>query len=108
MVNIITPPVVKKNKKSTNVSSSHSGIGTRDLTNEDDAYNAIFSGDFGSLNIGSFIGGGDQGDGNYDSTEHLPDAIDFEDEDELADDEDDIQKMIKLLSLNICLVFLMN
>lgn len=91
MVNIITPPVVKKNKKSTNVSSSRSGIGTRDLTNEDDAYNAIFSGDFGSLNIGSFIGGGDQGDGNYDSTEHLPDAIDFEDEDELADDEDDIQ-----------------
>ncbi|SMN20422.1 similar to Saccharomyces cerevisiae YGR274C TAF1 TFIID subunit (145 kDa), involved in RNA polymerase II transcription initiation [Maudiozyma saulgeensis] len=54
-----------------------------DLTNEDDAYNAIFGGDLGSLEIGNYIGaGGDEGD-----THHLPDAIDFEDEDELAEDE---------------------
>lgn len=91
MVSIITPPITKKNKKSTNTGSSGSGVASRDLTNEDDAYDAIFSGDFGSLNIGSFIGDGDQDDGSHDTTEHLPDAIDFEDEDELADDEDDIQ-----------------
>ncbi|KAG0669546.1 hypothetical protein C6P45_003617 [Maudiozyma exigua] len=54
-----------------------------DLTNEDEAYDAIFGGDFGSLEIGTYIeAGGDDGD-----THHLPDAIDFEDEDELADDE---------------------
>lgn len=54
-----------------------------DLTNEDDAYNAIFGGDLGSLEIGTYIGaGGDEG-----HTHHLPDAIDFEDEDELAEDE---------------------
>ncbi|SCW02106.1 LAFE_0E14312g1_1 [Lachancea fermentati] len=52
-----------------------------DLSNEDDAYNAIFSGSFGSLEIGNYIGS------NEGQTEHLPDAIDFEDEDELADEE---------------------
>lgn len=54
----------------------------KDLSNEDDAYNAIFAGDFGSMEIGSYIGKDDEG-----ATEHLPDAVDFEDEDELADEE---------------------
>lgn len=52
------------------------------LSNEDDAYQAIFNGEFGSLEIGNYIGGSKQ-----DETEHLPNAIDFEDEDELADEE---------------------
>ncbi|SCV02454.1 LAME_0H00892g1_1 [Lachancea meyersii CBS 8951] len=52
-----------------------------DLTNEDDAYDAIFSGNFGSMEIGNYIGPNDG------QTEHLPDAVDFEDEDELADEE---------------------
>ncbi|SCU86475.1 LAFA_0E00980g1_1 [Lachancea sp. 'fantastica'] len=58
-----------------------------DLSNEDDAYDAIFSGDFGSMEIGNYIGP------NEGQTEHLPDAVDFEDEDELADEElvDDTQ-----------------
>ncbi|SCU79541.1 LADA_0B01398g1_1 [Lachancea dasiensis] len=52
-----------------------------DLTNEDDAYDAIFSGQFGSMEIGNYIGPADA------QTEHLPDAVDFEDEDELAEEE---------------------
>ncbi|CCC70694.1 hypothetical protein NCAS_0F02100 [Naumovozyma castellii] len=58
-----------------------------DLTNEDDAYNSIFGGDFGSLEIGSIISNKD----TEGATQHLPDAIDFEDEDELAEEEDDDQ-----------------
>lgn len=53
-----------------------------DLSNEDDAYGAIFGGEFGSLEIGGYIGHDDGSE-----TKHLPDAIDFEDEDELADEE---------------------
>lgn len=53
-----------------------------DLANEDDAYGAIFGGDFGSLEIGNYVGQAEEG-----ITKHLPDAIDFEDEDELADEE---------------------
>ncbi|KAK5960135.1 histone acetyltransferase PWA37_002628 [Arxiozyma heterogenica] len=108
MVNIITPPITKKNKKSTNTSNSGSAVSTRDLTNEDDAYDAIFSGDFGSLNIGSFIGNADPDDGSYDATEHLPDAIDFEDEDELADDEDDIQNNNNNNNNNNSIIFMNN
>lgn len=44
----------------------------KDLSNEDDAYNAIFAGDFGSMEIGSYIGKDDEG-----ATEHLPDAVDL-------------------------------
>lgn len=57
-----------------------SGTKSKDLSNEDDAYNAIFEGNFGSMEIGNYLG--DEG-----ATEHLPDAVDFEDEDELADEE---------------------
>ncbi|QLL30231.1 hypothetical protein HG536_0A00480 [Torulaspora globosa] len=53
-----------------------------DLSNEDDAYEAIFGGEFGSLEIGGYIGRDDESE-----TKHLSDAIDFEDEDELADEE---------------------
>lgn len=53
-----------------------------DLSNEDDAYGAIFEGEFGTLEIGNYIGQGEKTE-----TKHLPDAIDFEDEDELADEE---------------------
>lgn len=53
-----------------------------DLSNEDDAYGAIFGGDLGSLEIGSYIGQAEEG-----ITQHSPNAIDFEDEDELADEE---------------------
>lgn len=53
-----------------------------DLSNEDDAYEAIFGGEFGSLEIGGYIGHDEESE-----TKHLPDAIDFEDEDELADEE---------------------
>ncbi|SCU86713.1 LANO_0C08966g1_1 [Lachancea nothofagi CBS 11611] len=52
-----------------------------DLSNEDDAYDAVFSGEFGSMEVGNFVGSNDG------QTEHLPDAVDFEDEDELADEE---------------------
>ncbi|CUS22500.1 LAQU0S05e06788g1_1 [Lachancea quebecensis] len=55
--------------------------GKGDLTNEDDAYDAVFSGEFGSMEIGNYIGPSEG------QTEHLPDAIDFEDEDELAEEE---------------------
>lgn len=48
---------------------------------EDDAYNSLFSGDLGSFDINKVIGSGDM------KTQHADDAIDFEDEDELADDE---------------------
>ena len=95
MVDIVTPPITKKkNNKSNKIKDIYASTTTttttttRDLTNEDDAYNAIFSGDFGSLNIGSFIDSGDHDARNQNTTEHLPDAIDFEDEDELADEED--------------------
>lgn len=53
-----------------------------DLSNEDDAYGAIFEGEFGTLEIGNYIGQSEEA-----GTKHLPDAIDFEDEDELADEE---------------------
>lgn len=53
-----------------------------DLSNEDDAYEAIFEGEFGTLEIGNYIGQSEEA-----GTKHLPDAIDFEDEDELADEE---------------------
>lgn len=53
-----------------------------DLSNEEDAYGAIFEGEFGTLEIGNYIGQGEETE-----TKHLPDAIDFEDEDELADEE---------------------
>lgn len=65
------------------------GSGKTNLANEDEAYEAIFGGEFGSLEIGSYIGG-DEGANSKDYTEHLPDAVDFEDEDELADDDDDL------------------
>ncbi|AET40379.1 histone acetyltransferase Ecym_5644 [Eremothecium cymbalariae DBVPG len=55
----------------------------KDLSKEDEAYDAIFNGEFGTLEITNYIGSQGQ-DGE---TEHLPDAIDFEDEDELADEE---------------------
>ncbi|AMD21961.1 HFR106Cp [Eremothecium sinecaudum] len=55
----------------------------KDLSNEDDAYNAIFNGEFGALEIGTYV----SSQGHDGETEHLPDAIDFEDEDELADEE---------------------
>ncbi|GMM58458.1 histone acetyltransferase [Maudiozyma humilis] len=65
--------------------SSKKGKGKpeNDLSNEDAAYNAIFGGNFGSMEIGSFIGSAED-DGR---TQHLPNAVDFEDEDELADEE---------------------
>ncbi|CAR27814.1 hypothetical protein ZYGR_0N03000 [Zygosaccharomyces rouxii] len=53
-----------------------------DLSNEDDAFGAIFGGDFGSLEIGSYIGQAEEG-----PTQHSANAVDFEDEDELADEE---------------------
>lgn len=85
-------PIKSTNKKGkagkTNVSNNNS---FNDLTNEDDAYNAIFSGDFGSLEIGSYINKGGKSNGGAEATEHLPDAIDFEDEDELAEDEEDME-----------------
>ncbi|CCD24029.1 histone acetyltransferase NDAI_0C03690 [Naumovozyma dairenensis CBS 421] len=77
-----TPP--NGNKKSTKNKSKESK--TSDLTNEEDAYNAIFGGDFGSLEIGSLIAKEENGDG---ATEHLPDAMDFEDEEELAEEEEE-------------------
>lgn len=54
---------------------------SKTLRGEDDAYNSLFSGDLGSFDINKIIGSGDM------KTEHAADAIDFEDEDELADDE---------------------
>lgn len=63
-------------------SSKKKGQNNKDLSNEDEAYNAIFGGEFGALEIGSYIGGKEEG-----ATQHLPDAVDFEDEDELADEE---------------------
>ncbi|CCE65575.1 hypothetical protein TPHA_0L02240 [Tetrapisispora phaffii CBS 4417] len=54
-----------------------------DLSNEDAAYAAIFEGDFGSLDIGTYI----DSDKKEGATQHLPDAVDFEDEDELAEEE---------------------
>ncbi|EDO16505.1 hypothetical protein Kpol_513p21 [Vanderwaltozyma polyspora DSM 70294] len=71
----------KKSKKSKPKGTSPQ-TSAKDLTNEEQAYDAIFEGDFGSLEIGSYIGGVHEG-----ATEHLPDAVDFEDEDELADEE---------------------
>ena len=65
------------------------------LRNEDEAYDALLGGDFGSMNIMSII---DQNSKDKDSKkhdndegeiEHLPDAIDFEDEDELVSDFED-------------------
>ncbi|BAP69691.1 transcription initiation factor TFIID subunit 1 [Kluyveromyces marxianus] len=55
----------------------------KDLSHEDEAYNALFSGEFGALEIANYTSAG----GKQDETEHLPNAIDFEDEDELADEE---------------------
>jgi transcription initiation factor TFIID subunit 1 len=49
---------------------------------EDEDFNSIFKGNLGSLDIDNVIkASGDM------KTEHAPDAIDFEDEDELAEDE---------------------
>lgn len=79
----------KKSKSGKPNGSSENATG--DLTNEDAAYNAIFSGDFGSLEIGSYISKGDKNSTGQETTEHLPDAVDFEDEDELAEDEEDIE-----------------
>ncbi|AGO13552.1 AaceriAGL330Wp [[Ashbya] aceris (nom. inval.)] len=59
------------------------GPSQKDLSNEDEAYSAIFSGEFGALDISNYIGS----QGHDSATEHLPDAIDFEDEDELAEEE---------------------
>lgn len=65
------------------------------LRNEDEAYDALLGGDFGSMNIMNII---DQNSKDKDSKkhdndegeiEHLPDAIDFEDEDELVSDFED-------------------
>lgn len=83
---------IKKNK------SSNKNIEKKtDLSNENDAFDAIFGGDFGSLEIGNYIGSTED-DG---TTKHLPDAVDFEDEDELADEElpeepDAVSKKINL------------
>ena len=68
---------VKKSNRSNPLTTAQ-----KDFSNEDEAYDAIFGGDFGSLEIGSYISGGPEG-----VTQHLPDAVDFEDEDELADEE---------------------
>ncbi|KAH3899405.1 histone acetyltransferase SCDLUD_004848 [Saccharomycodes ludwigii] len=74
----------------------------KDLTNEDAAYSAILGGEFGALEINTYIGsktsegiyGGDNNE-NDDEEEgeiaHLPDAIDFEDEDELASESEQQQ-----------------
>lgn len=69
-------------KSSSRKDTNKSQKGPADLSKEDAAYDAIFHGDFGSLEIGSFIGHAEEG-----VTKHLPDAVDFEDEDELAEDE---------------------
>ncbi|CAH03026.1 histone acetyltransferase [Kluyveromyces lactis] len=65
--------------------SKKQGKAKKDFSNEDDAYNALFGGEFGALDISNYTSGG--GNGKQDETEHLPNAIDFEDEDELADEE---------------------
>lgn len=59
----------------------------KDLSTEDNAYEALFNGELGSLDIGNYIS---KDGGDNEATEHLPDAIDFEDEDELADDDDEL------------------
>ncbi|CCK70401.1 histone acetyltransferase KNAG_0E01350 [Huiozyma naganishii CBS 8797] len=69
---------------SSNAKKASKSSANNDLTNEDEAYDAIFNGEFGSMEVGSFINGKDA----EGATEHLPDAVDFEDEDELADEED--------------------
>lgn len=74
-----------------------SGHGNSDaLRNDDEAYDALLGGDFGSMNIMSIIDqnskdkGSKKHDGNDEGEiEHLPDAIDFEDEDELVSDFED-------------------
>lgn len=71
------------NSKSAN-SKKQENSQKQDLTEENGAYEAIFSGEFGSLEISNYISSGRSAEGQ---TEHLPDAIDFEDEDELADEE---------------------
>lgn len=60
------------------------GKSKKDLSHEDEAYSALFGGEFGALDIANYAGGSN---GKQDETEHLPNAIDFEDEDELADEE---------------------
>lgn len=73
-----------------------SGHGNSDaLRNDDEAYDALLGGDFGSMNIMSIIDQNSKDkskkhDGNDEGEiEHLPDAIDFEDEDELVSDFED-------------------
>ncbi|CCF60033.1 hypothetical protein KAFR_0I02540 [Kazachstania africana CBS 2517] len=79
--------VSKQNKKKSKVkfNNDQKDESNKDLTKEDDAYDAIFGGEFGSLEIGSYIRNDSNDDG---ATQHLPDAVDFEDEDELADEEE--------------------
>lgn len=75
------PPGRKKQKKTKIQEKNNS----KDLTNEDEAFDAIFDGDFGGLEINNYISKGNEDD----QTEHLPDAVDFEDEDELADEDEE-------------------
>ncbi|KAL6943301.1 hypothetical protein ACO0RG_002294 [Hanseniaspora osmophila] len=61
--------------------------------NDDEAFNSMFGGDFGTLNIDSIIQSKSKGtkkdaQGVEGEVQHLPDAIDFEDEDELASEDD--------------------
>lgn len=95
------------NSKEVNGSASNAPTETRDngnsneansaLTNEDEAYDAIMGGDFGSMNIMNLIdtnskekdGSNGKADNDEGEVEHLPDAIDFEDEDELVSDFED-------------------
>ncbi|OBA27900.1 hypothetical protein HANVADRAFT_47874 [Hanseniaspora valbyensis NRRL Y-1626] len=85
--------------KSSNAGSANKGNSKTNndgsaLTNEDEAYDAIMGGDFGSMNIMGIIdnnskeknGSVGKNDKDEGEVEHLPDAIDFEDEDELVSD----------------------
>lgn len=88
--------------KSSNAASANKGNSKTNndgsaLTNEDEAYDAIMGGDFGSMNIMGIIdnnskeknGSVGKNDKDEGEVEHLPDAIDFEDEDELVSDFED-------------------
>ncbi|KAL6946794.1 hypothetical protein ACO0QE_001643 [Hanseniaspora vineae] len=70
--------------------SDKAKVGSAD---DDEAFNSMFGGDFGALNIDSIIqskskGGKNNTHGAEGEVQHLPDAIDFEDEDELASEDD--------------------
>lgn len=60
-----------------------------DLTNEDSAYEALLNGGLGGLEIDTYISQQNT-DTQLSTTHHLPNAVDFGSEDELAEDEDDL------------------